>query len=121
MVFKTICVGSIPATLVIVMLNVPGKKNKKALFKTKSIRNRHKQLVIIYKQLRRKFALNNPRNKKTNLTRLREVSRRFTQFYKRSRRIRNIKRRSTKIFRFRGLLKRFENLMKLSTTSHMKV
>ena len=121
MVFKTICVGSIPATLVIVMLNVPGKKNKKALFKTKSIRNRHKQLVIIYKQLRRKFALNNPRNKKTNLTRLREVSRRFTQFYKRSRRIRNIKRRSTKIFRFRGLLKRFENLVKLSTTSHMKV
>ena len=104
MVFKTICVGSIPATLVIVSVKLFLRKKKKT--GTKSNRGK-------IKQLRRKF--NNIcaspwLNKNNFLNKLLKSSRRASLSYRKSRRLKSIKRRTPKTFKFWGRLNLYRKL-----------
>ena len=97
MVFKTICVGSIPATLVIVTFNLLTRK-KKTLYRSK------------YKQLRRKLNITHPLiSKKIVLHRLQKIDPSLIISYRRSRRLKNTKRRSPKIFKFRSSVRLSRN------------
>lgn len=97
MVFKTICVGSIPATLVIVTLK-PFSRRKKALY------------IAEYKRLRRQLNITQLLfNKRVTLRRMREIALKFNISYRKSRRLKRIKRRSPKTFKFRGYIKFYQN------------
>ena len=97
MVFKTICVGSIPATLVIVIFNSLTRK-KKTLYRSK------------YKQLRRKLNITySYLGKKTVLRRLQKIDPSSIFIYRKSRRLKNVKRRGPKIFKFRNFARLHKN------------
>lgn len=92
MVFKTICVGSIPATLVIVVFSSPLRKKK--------INYRKR-----YKNLRRKLRLN-PYSPNHTITRcLQKIDRKFALAYRKSRRIKGLLRSNSGSFKFLGFIK----------------